>query len=165
MVIWLIGKSGAGKTTVGRHLVAHMRRKHGTAVLLDGDILRDVWGDKLGHDVAGRAKNAHRISHLSRMLHEQDIPVVASVLSIFPEWQKWNRDNIASYFEVFLDVPMSVLRERRALYGQAERGEIENVVGVDIPFPTPPYADLTLCEPEVLQSPEEISTLIMAALD
>ena len=87
MIIWMIGMSGAGKTTVGKLLTERLKKNHSNLVFLDGDILRDVWGDSLAHDVEGRRKNALRISSLCQMLDAQGIHAVACVLSIFPEYQ------------------------------------------------------------------------------
>lgn len=166
MIIWLIGMSGSGKTTVGKPLAERLREKHSNLVFLDGDILREVWGDSLTHDVEGRRKNALRISKLCQMLDAQRIHAVAAVLSIFPESQKWNRETFSEYYEVFLDVPMDVLRERdsKGLYRRADTGEIKNVVGVDIPFPRPSWADLTLQVPTVLQPPEVLVEKILSRL-
>jgi cytidine diphosphoramidate kinase len=166
MVIWLMGLSAAGKTTVARELVEHLRKTHSNLVFLDGDILREVWGDRLAHDIEGRAQNAHRISHLCRMLDQQGVHVVAAVLSLFPEWQKWNRENFNNYFEVFLDTPIEVLEKRdpRGLYARARAGKEKNVVGIDIPFPPPPFPDLKLSSPEVLDQPASIASRILSAL-
>ena len=135
-------------------------------VFLDGDNLREVWGDSLGHTVAARNVNAHRISNLSLMLDQQGIHVVAAVLSMFPDWQVWNRENFSQYFEVYLDAPRDLLRERdsKGLYAGAEAGTIENVVGGDLPYPPPPAPDLTLGGDVLRQSPEAISDMIFAAL-
>lgn len=158
--------SGAGKTTVGKLLVERLKEKHSTIVYLDGDILREVWGNSLKHDVEGRRENALRISKLCEMLDAQGINVVAAVLSIFPEYQKWNRETFSDYFEIFLDVPMDTLRERdsKGLYRQAEAGEIENMVGIDIPFPKPKQADLILEAPFVLQPPKALVEKILLSI-
>ena len=87
MVVWLIGLSGAGKTTLGRLLHQRLAARLPNLVFLDGDDLRDVWGDNLGHSIEARRVNAHRISHLCRLLDRQGIHVIAAVLSMFPEWQ------------------------------------------------------------------------------
>lgn len=146
MVIWLIGMSGSGKTTLGRRLHDHYKKSHQNMVFLDGDILREVWGDSLGHSIEARRINAHRISHLSQMLDKQGIHVVAAVLSIFPEWQQWNRENLSQYYEIYLDVPMEVLerRDTKGLYSKARNGDLKEVVGVDIPFPNPAAPNITL---------------------
>lgn len=166
MVIWIIGLSGAGKTTVGSLLCQHLKAQHQNMVFLDGDILRQVWGDNLGHDISARAINAHRISHLCKVLDAQGIHVVASVLTIFPEWQKWNRDNLPAYFEVFLDVDMATLEQRdsKGIYAAARRGELKNVVGIDIPYPRPPHPDLVISGDDALQAPENIVKSILERL-
>jgi adenylylsulfate kinase len=166
MVIWIIGMSGSGKTTIGGRLAARLKKTHPNLVFLDGDILRDVWGDWLGHDIAGRRVNAHRISHLCRVLDLQKIHIVAAVLSIFPEWQRWNRENFSRYFEVFLDVPMQVLQARdpKALYRRAFAGEIQNVVGVDIPFPRVEHPDLVLDNATDLTDVEPLVERVLTVL-
>ena len=165
-MIWLIGLSAARETTVGRLLSERLRARASNLVFLDGDLLRDVWGDRLGHDVEGRRRNAHRISHLCRLLDAQGIHVVAAVLSLFPEWQQWNREQFSRYFEVFLDLPMEVLeaRDPKGLYARARAGQEPNVVGIDIPFPRPAAADLTIAPPLALEAPERIVQHILDQL-
>lgn len=157
MIIWLIGLSGSGKTTIGKMLYEELKNENPATVFLDGDVLREVWGDKLGHDVHGRSVNAHRLSHLCRVLDKQNINVVAAVLSIFPEWQRWNRENFSKYFEFYLESPLAELKRRdtKGLYDQAEKGLIKNVVGIDIPFPTPPFCDLRIDTSGQSGSPED----------
>ena len=76
---------------------------------------------------------------MSKFLNSEKSVVVASVLSIFPEWQKWNRENINNYFEIYVKVDFDILlqREIKSLYKDAIEGKINNVVGVDIDFPEP----------------------------
>ncbi len=140
MIIWLIGLSGSGKTTLAKSLYDHLKPTCRHLALVDGDQLRNVFPDDVDHTVEGRRRNAARLSRLCRFLDGQDIHVVAAVLSIFPEWQAWNREHFSRYFEVFLDVPLDVVKARdtKGLYG----GTIPNVVGLDIPFPRPANPDL-----------------------
>lgn len=146
MVIWIIGLSGAGKSTLANELVEKFRNDNLKVVLLDGDIIRDLFKNDVDHTIEGRRRNAERLSALSKFLANEGIHVVAAVLSIFPEWQDWNRENIKGYCEIYLKVSMDTLlkREIKNLYGAALKGEIKNVVGIDIPFPEPVKSDLVL---------------------
>ena len=166
MIIWLIGLSGAGKTFIGKELATTLKAEHDNLVYLDGDILRDVWGDSLGHTIEARKINAKRISKLCHMFDQQGIHVVATVLSIFPEWQTWNRQNFKQYFEVFVDTDLETLKKRdsKGLYAKAMAGELENVVGIDIPFPRPKNPDLILANSTPLDKPGALAKKIIGEL-
>jgi adenylylsulfate kinase-like enzyme len=146
MVLWIIGLSGVGKTTLARQVVESMRRHRDNVVLLDGDVIRALFPAEVDHTVAGRRRNAERLSALSKFLSDQGIHVVAAVLSIFPDWQEWNRRELADYTEVYLKASVDTLARRdiKNLYGPARRGEIPNVVGIDIAFPEPARPDLVI---------------------
>lgn len=146
MVIWIIGLSGTGKTTLASQVVERIRDQNGKVVLLDGDLIRTLFGNDVDHTIDGRRRNAERLSVLSKFLADQGIHVVAAVLSIFPEWRRWNRENISSYSEVYIRASMQTLlrRDIKNLYARALRGEIVNVVGVDIPFPEPENPELVI---------------------
>jgi len=163
MVVWIIGMSGSGKTTLANQVVERIRRADGKVVLLDGDLIRDLFKNDVDHTVEGRRRNAERLSVLSKYLAVQGVHVVAAVLSIFPEWRQWNRDNIPDYSEVYIRASMQTLlrRDIKDLYIKAKRGEIENVVGVDIPFPEPENPDLIIENDTDLTDFNELTDRIM----
>jgi adenylylsulfate kinase len=138
MVLWIIGLSGVGKTTLARQVVESMRRHRDNVVLLDGDVIRALFPAEVDHTVAGRRRNAERLSALSKFLSDQGLHV--------PDWQEWNRRELADYTEVYLKASVDTLARRdiKNLYGPARRGEIPNVVGIDIAFPEPARPDLVI---------------------
>jgi adenylylsulfate kinase len=146
MVIWIIGMSATGKSTLAGQVVQRLRRSNQKVVFLDGDVIRTLFGNDVDHTLEGRRRNAERLSQLSKFLADQGIHVVAAVLSIFPEWRLWNRRNIPDYAEVYVKATMQTLlrRDTKNLYARALKGEITNVVGVDLPFPEPENPELVI---------------------
>src|SRR6266404_144656 len=105
-VYWITGLSGAGKTTVGRELWRRLRAAGRSVILLDGDALREVITEDLGHSTGDRRNSAMRNARLCRMLSSQGADVVCPTISLFHEVQRWNRENIPGYCEIYLRVPM-----------------------------------------------------------
>lgn len=166
MIVWLIGMADSGKTTLGRGLYDRLKPTTRHLVYLDGDEFRSIFRNDADHTLVGRGENAERISHFCQTLDRQGIHVIASVLSIFPRWQAWNRESFSDYFEIFLDIPLAILRARdtKGLYKDADAGRIENVVGVDIPFPNPPNPDLVISKKDQDQGVDDCLKLILHAM-
>ena len=146
MVVWIIGLSGAGKTTLANEVIAHARSVQRKVVLIDGDMVREVFGNDLGHTMEDRRTNAWRICQLGKLLDDQGVNVVCAILSLFPENRSWNRQNLKSYYEVFIETPMKdlVLRDSKSIYSRFNSGEIRDVAGMDIEFLRPNNADLII---------------------
>ena len=145
-VFWITGLSGAGKTTVGRGLWSRLRAAGRPVTFLDGDALRSVIAEDLGHSAGGRRRSAMRNARLCRLLAEQGADVVCATISLFHEVQRWNRENIPGYREIYLRVPIDELRRRdsKGIYAGAERGDARDVVGLDVPAEAPEAPDLVL---------------------
>ena len=94
MIIWLIGMSASGKTTLGKKIYEKLKNSNEKWIFLDGDIFRNILGEDLGHTIEDRRKNAYRISRFCEFLNSQNINVIACVLSIFHDNQKYNKENI-----------------------------------------------------------------------
>jgi adenylylsulfate kinase-like enzyme len=149
MVIWLIGLSGAGKTTIGKCVYREWKKHEPNTVLIDGDEIREIFSrNEIDSDYSldARRNNAERIKQLCAWLDRQGINVVCNILLLFADVSEWNRENLSGYLEVYVSTPLEVVkwRDSKGLYSAAERGEMKNVVGVDIPFSPPAAPDLTL---------------------
>ena len=149
MVIWIIGLSASGKTTLGKYLYEEIKKDSPSTVFVDGDQIRKIFKHDKGNDpysLPGRRINADRICELCAWLDKQGINVVCCILSVFEESREWNRSNYSDYFEVYIDTPVEKLRQRetKGLYAAAFAGEIKDVVGVDIEFKPPKNPDYVL---------------------
>lgn len=141
-VYWITGLSGAGKTTIGKLLYEKIKEKEINTVFLDGDTLREVFGDDLGYSKEERRKCAMRYSRLCAMLQKQGMNVICCTISMFDSVREWNRRNICDYKEIYVKVSMDVLRKRnqKGLYDQKQN----DVVGVNMEFEGPKCPDIIL---------------------
>ena len=62
MVIWFIGLSRAGKTTLSKLLYKKLKPNIENLVLLDGDNIRNLFKNDIDHSLEGRYKNAERLA-------------------------------------------------------------------------------------------------------
>lgn len=156
-VYWLTGLSGAGKTTIGRLWYEDLRSRGVPAVFLDGDELRQVFGDDLGFTEADRRKSAMRNARLCALLCRQGLTAVCCTISMFDSVRAWNRENIPGYFEVYVKVSMDTLRRRdqKGLYSSGDG----NVAGVHFSVEEPKAPDLIL-ENDGQRTPAEQAALL-----
>ena len=86
------------------------------------------WGGELSHSIANREVNAKRISKLCYLLDQQNVNVIASVLSFFLRG-RLGTENFSSYFEVYVKADLNTVIERdtKGLYERALK-ELKDVV-------------------------------------
>jgi adenylylsulfate kinase-like enzyme len=141
MILWITGLSGSGKTTYSKYLVKKFNKRIKKKVIhIDGDKFRSIFND-LKYTLSDRLKNAERVSKLVNFLNKSnEFVIIVSILSISQKWLNWNRRNNKNYFQVFIDVPIDILRERniRNVYKK------KNVVGINIKYIKPLNNDFVI---------------------
>ena len=167
-VVWITGLAGAGKTTIATalHGMLQSGSSPDTWVRLDGDDIREIMGNDLGHGVEDRVANAWRICRLCQYLSEQGISVVVATMSLFKECQEWNRRAMPGYFEVLVDVEHATLlaRDQKGLYSGSLANTTANVVGMDQSVHLPEEPDLVVRNDDGGDGPEAAASRIVAEL-
>ena len=111
-LIWITGYSGAGKTTVAEIVSRELKQEGFPVLLLDGDDLRNIFGEKYGFDMESRKKLAYIYSRLCKRICDDGINVVIATIAMFESVRIENRESNLRYLEVYLDVPFEVRAER-----------------------------------------------------
>jgi adenylyl-sulfate kinase len=146
--VWLTGLSGSGKTTTARALITALTGLGVSCELLDGDEVRRRWSPSLGYTSAEREANVRRVGELAREVVLSGRVAVCAVVSPFIAGRQAVRALIGSerFVEVFVDTPLSVCQARdpKGLYARAQRGEVANVSGLDVPYERPSSPQIVL---------------------
>lgn len=144
MIIWLIGISGAGKTTIGRKLEKHFNVLGKKNYLLDGDEVRDLFDRDLGYSDADREANIKRIILGAYLLDRNDIIGIICNIGPLEHLRALARQKIEGYNEIYLkkDIRISMENDVKGVY-QDNIGKSQ-IVGIDATFDEPVHADLTL---------------------
>lgn len=144
MIFWLIGISGAGKTTLGRKLEEHFNKIGKKCYLLDGDEIRDLFDRDLGYTDAEREANIKRIILGAYIIDKNDIIGIICNISPFEHLRQLARKKIAGYNEIYLkkDLTISIKNDVKGMY-QKNIGRTQ-IVGIDSAFDEPLSPDLIL---------------------
>jgi adenylylsulfate kinase len=145
-VIWITGLSGSGKTTLALEVSSQLRKLGLPVMLLDGDVLREIFDQTRAYESGDRLSLAFKYSRLCQSIASQGIAVVIATISLFSEIHSWNRKNHTYYFEIFLNVGIQELRRRdsKGLYRAFDAGEISDIAGLDLPVDYPENPDITI---------------------
>ena len=161
---WITGLAGAGKTTIGKEVYALLKQKKSNLVFLDGDILRPMLGDIFGYSYDERVRCAQQYSRICKMLTDQGLDVVICTISMFDLIRQWNREHFENYFEVFVDTPMEILRDKnkKGLYRDTEQADEKQVAGVSFEVQLPKMPDFRV-DNDMTVDPKEWARQIVEA--
>lgn len=112
MIIYITGPSGSGKTTLATKLYYFLKNSNKHVVHMDGDSLRFINDDDLGHSDQDRLLNAKRMQNLCRLLDSQGVDVVVSMMLIFDEICIENHLIFSDFFHFNLNIESENLKLR-----------------------------------------------------
>jgi adenylylsulfate kinase len=147
-VIWFTGLSGAGKTTLARHLEERLFARNFMVQILDGDNIRSGINSNLSFSEEDREENIRRIAEVSKLFLNCGIVTINSFISPTERMRQLAIDIIGldDFIEVYVNAPLEVCEQRdvKGLYAKARRGEIRDFTGISSPFEYPEGLDLEI---------------------
>ena len=93
ILFWISGLSGSGKTTLAKKIFPFILKNYGPTIHLDGDTLRNIL-DLKGYSFKERISNSNKYTKIAKLLTDQGINVVFSLVALMNKPRNWNRKNI-----------------------------------------------------------------------
>jgi adenylyl-sulfate kinase len=165
--IWLLGLSGAGKTTLSEVLADQLKVSGQQVIVLDGDVLRTGLNNNLGFSELDRAENVRRTAEVAKLFLNQGYWVIVALITPMESMRKTNRIILGNaYFEVFVDTPLSICQDRdpKGLYAKVKNEGLKNFTGIDSPFELPILADLVV-KTENLSVSEAVNRILQQLIE
>lgn len=146
--IWLIGLSGAGKTTISLALEKKLVQQSYFSLIQDADSIRLGLNKGLGFSIEDRRENIRRAAEVSKILVENEIISINAFICPTEEMRQMLFSIIGrkKVFLVYLSTPLEVceLRDVKGMYKKARKGEIKSFTGLDSIFEKPAEANLII---------------------
>ena len=165
-ILWLMGPTSAGKTTIGREVVKKFRSFNIPVIQFDGDETRSLFGKALTFSPEDRLQNVSACVYLANKASEAGLHVVVSALTAHQDARDYVAKTVNNLFIVYLRCPLDVCIERdsRGLYRGVREGKIDpkSLIGLEKPYPNVSNADMTINTDQ--HTPEEIVSIIIECL-
>lgn len=164
VTVWLIGLSGAGKSTIARSLYTGLLARGLEVEVLDADILRKHLNRDLDFSKEGRNENVRRLGFVAELLTHHG--VIAIVAAIFPTAQlAWKSGKESAAFSKYIWMPLERMRKERSYRTLLEGSQRRDspVYGIDAPYEEPLSSNIRR-ETKKETVKESTSKVLMAVL-
>lgn len=138
-VLWLTGISGSGKTTLGLKLKFELEKKYRYIELIDGDSVREFFGDDLGYTRKERIMNVKRITFAATLVAKNGTNVIVANIAPYYEVRDYIRTKIKNYIQIYLRISLerAMNRDVKGNYAKYKKGELSNIIGLDDKYDVP----------------------------
>jgi len=143
-VIWLTGISGSGKTTLGLRLKQELEKKHKNIEFIDGEIVREFFGNDLGYSREERIQNVKRITFAAMLIAKNGTDVIVANIAPYYEVRDFIRKSIKDYIQIYLRISTekAIERDTKGHYKGYKEGKLNNFIGIDDVYDIPRNPDL-----------------------
>ena len=147
VVVWLIGLSGSGKSTIANAVERALHEEGRFTAILDGDNLRTGLNSNLSFSDDDRRENIRRFAETAKLFVSQGVITFVSAITPRAELRDLARGILGDdLLEVYVHASYATCEQRdvKGLYAKAARGEIANFTGRDSSFEPPANPDVLL---------------------
>jgi adenylylsulfate kinase len=146
VVVWLLGPTAAGKTTIAEALTRRLGERAVPVIHFDGDEVRGWFGPDLGFAATDRLRVVGTLARLADKCRAAGLYVVVSALTAHADARAYVRDHVENLVMAYVRCSLETCaaRDPKGLYAQARRGEIDTLIGHDGDYAPPEHPDLIL---------------------
>jgi adenylylsulfate kinase len=143
-VAWITGLPSSGKSKLARAVKARLTELGVACCMLDGDEVRKALVPTPGYDARARAQFYETLGNLAGLLAAQGAVVLVPATAHRREFRDYARSRAERFFEVWVNVPLEVVRSRdsKGLYREFASGQARDVPGEDAPYEPPANPDV-----------------------
>jgi len=147
-VIWLMGLSSSGKSTIAKELKSFLEAQGIVTALLDGDNLRFGLSNNLGFSDEDRIENIRRATEVAKLFVNAGVCTICCFITPNKQAQETVAQIIpeGKLFAIYLSTSIEECEKRdvKGLYAKARAGEIKWFTGIDSAFDIPDFINLTI---------------------
>lgn len=146
-ILWLMGPTSAGKTTLSVALMHWIQLQGGTPVVhWDGDQVRDMMGPQLGFSSESRLQVVRGLVNIAETTSKSGILTIVSALTAHQDARDLVKKLLPDHIRIHVDCSIDVCAERdpKGLYRRAKAGEIDTLIGFNSTYEPPADADLSI---------------------
>jgi len=144
-VLWFMGLSAAGKSTLSTTLEGRLAGLGWPVMRLDADELRQGLNQGLGYSESDREENIRRAAHVARLLAGHTT-VLAAFITPYVKMREIFREILPDAILIYVKCPVEecVRRDPKGLYQRALSGTLPTFTGVSDTFEEPTNANLVI---------------------
>jgi adenylylsulfate kinase len=145
-VIWIMGATASGKTTIADTLIKVQRKNNLPYIQYDGDEVRDYFGETIGFAEKDRLRVVSTITALANKALEAGMNVVVSALTANEDARSYIKQHIKNLIVVYLDCNINkcIERDPKGMYKKAISGEIKTLIGYNSEYLAPANPDIII---------------------
>lgn len=147
-MMYMIGRSGSGKTTIANALEEELRKKGMQQLqVIDGDVIRQQFGDIFGYTYEERMKCNRAVRVVVKYLLENHISVILAQVAPYKEMRERVREAFPKeYIEIYVKCSYGecARRDVKGYYRKLQNGEMENLNGANDTYEFPESSDMII---------------------
>ena len=163
-LLYLIGTSGSGKTTIGTRLNEYFKEhQNGRKVqFIDGDDIRARFGGMFGYTREERMKCNQATRTVAEYLLENDISVILTGVVAYEEMRKQIRKQFGDrYIQCYVKCSLEecMRRDPKGYYKKFKEGNMNNLNGANDTYETPLHNEIVV-DTEKLSVEESVKHIL-----